>query len=304
VSPPGGSEQLRAYQQMFQIMWNLLVLKQIPDYFVQTNAEQLAFLRLIAELGQRPEFTVPASAAVAQPVHLFGIDASKPLGYVGVSEGANLAPAFLAFAPEVHAAALVAGGRRFAEVLIHQRPDGIFAPLGGLGFSQFRPADVWVILALLQTIFDRQDGHNFAPYIYREPFDVDGTRKRASILLTAGIDDATIPNHATEALAWSLGKVPQLGPAARRVPTLALASGSISANVDAQTTAGYFQFVPQGVPGIPATPGCSSPPLSRRSAYEGHYCVQNAVEALVQRIVFLETALTDRAPLIIDPVAR
>jgi len=304
VSPPGSSERLRAYQQMFQIMWNLLVLKQVPDYFVQTNAEQLAFVRVIEDLARREErFAVPGEAG-AEPERLFGLDGDKPIAYVGISEGANLAPAFLAFAPQVRAAALVAGGRRFAEVLIHQRPDGIFAPLSGLGFSRFRPADVWVILALLQTVFDRQDGHNFAPYLYREPFNVRGTRRRASILLTAGLDDATIPNHATEALAWSLGPIPQLAPAARRAPMLALARGVITGNIDEHTSAGYFQFVPQGIPGAAATPGCSSPPLSHKSAHEGHYCVQNAVEALVQRIAFLETALTDPAPLIIDPVTR
>jgi hypothetical protein len=304
VSPPGSSERLRAYQQMFQIMWNLLVLKQIPDYFVQTNAEQLAFLRVIEGLGAIPAIRVPAPDAASGSERLFGIDPSKPLGYVGVSEGANLAPAFLAFAPEVRAAALVAGGRRFAEVLIHQRPDGIFAPLAGLGFSQFRPTDVWVILALLQTIFDRQDAHNFAPYLYREPFEVAGTTRRASLLLTAGLDDATIPNHATEALAWSLGPIPQLAPAARRVPILPLAPASVSGNIDARTSAAYHQFVPQGIADVPATPGCSSPPLSPRSANQGNYCVQNAVEALVQRLVFLETALTDTAQLIIDPTAR
>jgi len=302
VSPPGKSERLRSYQQMFHIMWNLLVLKQVPDYFVQTNAEQLAFLRVIDGLAEIPAFSLPPRPGETDPEALFGVDPDQPLVYVGVSEGANLAPAFLAFAPEVRAAALVAGGRRFSEVMIHQRPDGIFAPLAGLGFSQFRPTDVWVILALIQTIFDRQDAHNFAPYLYREPFEVAGTKRRASILLTAGLDDATIPNHATEALAWSLGPIPQLAPAARRVPTLPLAPGSVSGNIDAHTSAGYFQFVPQGIPDVAPTPGCSSPPLSPQSANEGHYCVQNAVEALVQRLVFLESALTDPAPLIVNPM--
>jgi hypothetical protein len=162
---------------------------------------------------------------------------------------------------------------------------------------------VWVILALMQTIFDRQDAHNFAPYIYRDPFVIAGTKRRASILLTAGLDDANIPNHATEALAWSLGPIPQLAPAARRVPTLPLAVSSVSGNIDPHTSAAYFQFVPQGIPDVPPTPGCSSPPLSPQSANQGHYCVQNAVEALVQRLVFIETSLTDAAPLIVDPTS-
>jgi hypothetical protein len=301
VSPPLASD--RAYHQIFRIMWHLLVLKQIPDYFVQTNAEQLAFLRVIEALAEIPRFSV-AGPDAAHGESFFGIDASKPLTYVGVSEGANLAPAFLAFAPEVRAAALIAGGRRFTEVLVHQRPEAIVAPFAGLGFSQLRPTDIWVMLALFQTLFDRQDGHNFAPYLYREPFEVAGTTRRASILLTEGLDDSAIPNHVTEAFAWALGPIPQLTPAARRVPTLEQVPSPLAANIDARTTAAFYQFVPQGIVDFAPTPGCASPPLSPQSANEGHYCVQNAAEALFQRLVFLETALTDEAPLIVNPLAR
>jgi hypothetical protein len=303
VSPPGKSESERAYDQIFQIMAYLLILKRIPDYFVQTNAEQLSFLRAIEALAAIPQFTVGGPDA-PQGEALFGIDRSKPLTYVGVSEGANHAPAFLAFAPEVRAAALIAGGRRFVEVLVHQRPEAILAPLTGLGFTQLRPTDIWVMLTLFQMIFDRQDAHNFAPYVYRKPFEVAGTTRRASILLTAGLDDAAVPNHVTGALAWALGPIPQLGPAPRRVPTLEVAESPVVGNIDAGTTAAFHQFVPQGVAEIAPTPGCSSPPLSPQSANEGHYCVQNAAEALLQRLVFLETALTDEAPLIVNPLTR
>jgi hypothetical protein len=301
VSPPRASD--RAYRQIFQIMWHVLVRKQIPDYFVQTNAEQLAFLRVIEALATIPRFSVAGPDAEGGQ-SFFGIDAAKPLTYVGVSEGANLAPAFLAFAPEVRAAALIAGGRRFTEVLVHQRPEAIIAPFVGLGFTHLRPTDIWVMLALFQTLFDRQDGHNFARYLYREPFEVAGTTRRASILLTAGLDDSAVPNHVTEAFAWALGPIPQLAPAARRVPTLTLVPSPLAANIDAETTAAFYQLVPQGIADIPPTPGCASPPLSPQSANEGHYCVQNAAEALLQRLVFLETALTDAAPLIVDPLAR
>jgi hypothetical protein len=303
VSPPGKRARERAYDQIFRIMWHLLLLKRIPDYFVQTNAEQISFLRAIEALAAVPQFTVGGPDAPDGET-IFGIDLSKPLTYVGVSEGANHAPAFLAFAPEVRAAALISGGRRFAEVLVHQRPAAILAPLAGLGFTQFRPTDIWVMLALFQTIFDRQDAHNFAPYVYRKPFEVAGTTRRASILLTEGLDDSEVPNHVTRALAWALGPIPQLGPAPRRVPTLEVAESPVVGNIDAGTTAAFHQFVPQGVAEIAPTPGCSSPPLSPQSANEGHYCVQNAAEALLQRLVFLETALTDEAPLIVNPLTR
>lgn len=303
VSPPGRSESERAYDQIFQIMGYLLLLKRIPDYFVETNAEQLSFLRAIEALAAIPRFRVGGPDAPEGEM-LYGIDGSKPLGYVGVSEGANHAPAFLAFAPEVRAAALIGGGRRFAEVLVHQRPEAIFTPLAGLGFTQLRPTDIWVALALFQMIFDRQDAHNFAPYVYREPFEIAGTTRRASILLTEGLGDSAVPNNVTEALAWALGPIPQLKPAPRRVPTLELAKSPVVANIDDRTTAAFYQFVPQGVADIAPTPGCASPPLSPQSANEGHYCVQNAAEALLQRLVFLETALTDEAPLIVNPLTR
>ncbi len=86
--------------------------------------------------------------------------------------------------------------------------------------------------------------------------------------------------------------------------TSEIADSPVSANIDAATTAAYSQFVPQGVATVPPTAGCSSPPLSPQSANEGHYCAQNAPEALLQRLVFLETALTDEAPLIVNPTER
>jgi len=303
VSPPGRNDGDRAYLQIYHMMWHLLFLQRIPDYFAQTNAEQLAFLRVIDAVAKVPRFVVEATDGHDSET-LFGLAGDRPLSYVGVSEGANLAPAFLAFAPEVRAAVLVSGGRRFSEVLIHQRPGTILAPLSGLGFSQFRPRDVWVMLALFQTIFDRQDAHNFAAYLYRRPFLVAGSTRRASILLSAGLNDSSVPNHVTEALASALGPIPQLAPVARRVPILGLADSPVVANIDAVTTAAFSQFVPQGVAMVPATAGCLSPPLSPQSANEGHYCVQNAPEALLQRLIFLETALTDEAPLIVNPTER
>ena len=302
-SRPGASAHDRAFDQIARIMWHVMAVKAVPDYFVETNAEQLAFLRAIDELAKIRKFELPAEPGTAGAM-LSGVDLAAPLSYVGVSEGANLAPPFLAFAPEVRAAALIAGGRRFAEVLIHQEPQTILAPFAGLGVNRLGATDIWVMLSLFQTLLDPQDGYNFAPYIYRRPFEVAGTKRRASILLTEGLEDAAIPNHVTEALARELGPIPQLLPTAQRVALLPAADSPISANVDERTTAAFARFVPQGVAGVAATPGCSSPPLSARSAREGHYCVQNAAEALLQRLVFLETAITNAAPTIVNSVAR
>jgi hypothetical protein len=80
------------------------------------------------------------------------------------------------------------------------------------------------------------------------------------------------------------------------VPTLAPVSGPIQANVDDATTSAFMQYVPAGVPGIPPTPGCVS-------QTNGHFCAQSAAESELQRTVFFQSALTDAAPVIVDPFA-
>ena len=300
VSPDGASDEERAYQQVLDLLLSIVARHKVPDYFIQTNAEQLAFLRAIEEIASIERFDTgdPDTVTLAQT---FGIDPTQPLLYVGVSEGANHAPALLAVAPEIRAAALVAGGRRFSEVLIHQGEQSFLEPLSILGFRQLGPSDVWVLLSLIQTMFDTQDPHNYAPFIYRRPIEVMGTTRKASILLVEGLDDSLVPNHATEALARALGPLVHLEPVARVVPGLVPTPGPVVGNVDSRTTAAFFQFVPEGVPGLLPSAGCHSPPLSKRSAREGHRCAQSAEGSLRQRAAFFASALRDDAPTIDVP---
>lgn len=305
VSPPGLSESARAQRQMVDLLFRILATGRMPDYFVQTTAEQLAFIRAIGEVAKIPRFALRRSQGA-----VFGIDASMPLLYLGISEGAHYGPMLLPYAPEVRAAALVAPGRRFSEVLMHQEPELLLAPLAFLGFGKLSPVDVWVVLALIQSIFDPQEPHLFAPHLYRQPLAIDPPQ-RASVLVVEGVDDSLVPNHATRALARALGPLVQLVPSngergadgERAVLGLETARGRLAGNVDADTTAGFYEFVPQGVAGVTPTPGCSSPPLSERSAREGHFCAQSAAEALRQRSQFFRSALAGGAPEIVDPVA-
>jgi hypothetical protein len=78
----------------------------------------------------------------------------------------------------------------------------------------------------------------------------------------------------------------------------------VSGNIDAQTTAAFYQYVPKGVEGADPTPGCDNSALVESSAQEGHYCAQSAEESLRQRVHFFETALGEDAPEIIDPLTR
>ena len=170
-----------------------------------------------------------------------------------------------------------------------------------VGFEEFTPTDMWVVLALFQTAFDAQDPHNYAPFVYLNPLEVAGTTRKASILLVEGVGDAVVPNHVTESLGLALGAIPQVAPIVRRVPYLPVAVAPLAANVDPHTTAGLAQFAPVGQ-GVAPTPGCLSPPLSERGSRDAHVCAQNAAESLRQRVVFLKSALREEAPVIIDPL--
>jgi hypothetical protein len=188
----------------------------------------------------------------------------------------------------------VVGGARLGEVLIHQGADLFLNVLGAI-FRSLTPADIWVGVSLFQTIYDAQDAHNHVRFLYRDPFAVAGTLRKASVLAIEGLNDTLVPNHATDSMAWSMGPIPHLQPVQRAVPFLSVVTAPISANVDAETTAGFYQFVPTGIAGIPVTPGCEAQP-------EGHYCAQTAPAALQQRSVFFQSALQG-VPVIVDPFA-
>lgn len=281
--------------QIVDVFFSLLQRQAVPDYWVQTNGEQLAFLRTIAGLGTLDVLPLGSPDGVPD------VDPSLPLTYVGISQGANYAPGLIPYAPELRAAAVMVGGARLAEVLIHQQPQAFLDQLGAV-FPNMTPADIWTALALFQTIYDNQDEHNHARFIYRAPLEIAGTTKKASILLAEGLNDTLVPNHATESLAWAMGPIPHLKPVQRAVPFLEPIDGPVRGNIDAETTAGFYQYVPVGVPGIDPTPGCVA--LSPRIAMEGHYCAQAAAESELQRVIFFQTALADPAPAIIDPLAE
>ena len=281
--------------QIFEIFSALLESRTLPDYWVQTNAEQIAFLRMFDELATLDRLPL------GSPDGLPDLDLSLPLTYVGISQGANHGPALLAYAPEVRAASLVAGGGRFTETLLHQQPDLLLDTLTGF-FPGLTAADVWTAMALFQTLFDPQDSHNHARFLYRDPIAVGGSTRKASILLIKGLDDSLVPNHATDSLAWALGPIPELAPVHREVPFLTEVQGPVVANIDATTSAAYSQYAPTGVDGIDPTPGCTAAFRSSGSDQpEGHFCAQSAFESLLQQRLFLESAVLDPVPRIVDP---
>jgi hypothetical protein len=153
------------------------------------------------------------------------------------------------------------------------------------------PRDIWMGLGLFAVLYDPQDPQNHASFLYREPVEVGGTTKKPSILVLEGIGDTYTKNSTTRSLAWLLGPIPHLAPAVQGVSTLPLASAPIQGNVDAETTAAFVQFAPDGLPDIPPSPGCVG-------EFEGHFCAQVAPEAHRLRADFYRSAVEEVAPLV------
>jgi hypothetical protein len=281
---------------VLSIFGNLLFGRRAADYEPQTYGEQLAFLRMLPSLASLDMLPPGAPDGVPE------IDAGAPLGYLGISQGAVHGEAFLAYAPEITAAALVVGGNRITENYYHQArvsPIGatpLLPALVGL-VGNATPADVWVGLALFQSLVDGQDPHLHARRIYRDPIEIAGTTRKASILLIEGIEDSFITNNASRSLAFAVGPVPQTDPVVQRSPVLTVTSAPLRANLDPHTTSGFVQYAPvANEQGLPVSPGCEFQPV-------GHYCAQSAPGSRYQQAVFLRSALVGPAPIIADPFA-
>src|SRR5262249_35849353 len=159
----------------------ILTNGQVPDFWTETRGEMLAFLRMFDGLGTLDVLPVGAPDGVPE------LDVDAPRVYLGISEGANNGQGFLPYAPEIRAGALVAGGARLGEVLLPQGTALFLTVLGPL-FPSLTPTDLWVGVALFQTIYDRQDPHNHVQYLYRNRLPVAGITRKPSVLALEGLN--------------------------------------------------------------------------------------------------------------------
>ena len=274
--------------QVTVILFSLVQWQKLPDYWNQTGADMIGFLRAIQGMGSldllhRDALGQPAIGPDGIPE----IDTSRIL-YHGISEGGNNAQRFLPFAPEIIAATPTVGGARLGETLIHQSGDTLLAQIGPT-MPELRPVDLWAGLTLFQLGFDPQDGHTFLRHLYREPllpFAGSSDVTPPSALYTEGVGDSLVPNSASRAMAAELG-IPHVRPIARNVPALVQVDAPLAENLAPGLTSGYFQYDPE------TTPYCVTRPQP-----EGHYCPQSATEAQAQRRHFLESALGGAAEIV------
>ncbi len=255
---------------------------QAQDFYIQTYAEQIAFVQALKSMDSLDVLPIGAPDGVPD------LDPSV-LVYEGISYGSTHGSALMAYEPDIRAAAMVAGAGKLVELLEYQDRT---LPLGGPRFlveslpanlTAVRMPDLWMALQMFAISYDPQEPHNHARFIYQEPITVGGSTTKASMLVVEGVDDSFTANNATRSLARQLGGITQFSPALR-VSDLPEQSTPVQANIDASTSAAMVQYVPAGS-SVPASTGC-------QSQFEGHFCAQTAPEARAQRIRFYQSALT------------
>jgi len=286
--------------QMLSLTASIRLDGRVPDDWIEIMGEQLAFVAALHELGELD--VLPAVAPDGRPE----VDLQAPLVYEGISQGAIHGQALLAYAPEIRAASLVAGGARLTELLLHQAADSLLETLPIL-FGDLRPVDLWALVSLFQVAFDRQDAHLHALRV-RSPERRPPTtppRPGPSVLLIAGRGDRFVPNRASRSLAWVLGPLPWLnGPQTGGIG-LPSASAPLRGNLADGATGAYVELVP-AASGETPTPGCAGDPaaLLDELLREGHFCAQLAPESIEQRVAFLRSAVDAGRPVVIDPLAE
>lgn len=165
--------------------------------------------------------------------------APSPVFFFGSSLGGTAGPMFIALAPEIEAAVLIVPGGGF----LHFFLDGpLYEAFGeNLIPSGGTLADLWRFMAIGQAVMDAADPVNYAPALVRAPFGELPGAGPVHVLVQEVMEDATIPNPATEALVRAMG-IPVLPPVLLATdgvdtgPTL-----PCSGNIDG-ITAGLFQF--------------------------------------------------------------
>ncbi len=246
------------------------------DHFRQSTFDKLQLVRML-ELG----VDVDGDQVV-------DLDPER-ISYLGVSLGGIMGPELLALSPAIQAAVLVVPGGRVGNIV---RDAGQF----GIVITLMRPegatdGDVERFFPVLQTVLDRGDAAAWAPAILATE-KPDGFPPAVPHLLVGMVlEDDTVPNSTNLALARALD-VPVVPPELMAVGLVGQTGPApVSANLADGRTAGLLQFdlVPDGAGGLePAT----------------HSNIGDSEVGAEAWFRFLDSQLTQPAPIIVDPYAE
>ena len=219
-----------------------------------------------------------------------GVDDFDPahIGYVGLSLGGILGSEFLALSDDVTAAVVSVAGARFTTIV--KDSDQLSPLIDQILPSTLGEGEIARVFPAIQTVFDRGEPANYAPYVLGDR--LSGDVASPSVLMTVAIDDAIVPNSSSAVLAAALG-VPHLPPVEEIFPSVELGDAPpVSGNVArGGATAGLYQYR-------------RVTPLNARFGEmqdAAHNTLPVGREHLDQVARFLSTWLGDGPPEIIDP---
>ncbi|MCO4763806.1 MAG: hypothetical protein KC502_19995 [Myxococcales bacterium] len=272
--PAGGFQGLAAVLGFFGIDvasmgFDFLAMR---DNWRQSTYDKL---QLVALMTQQPDIDGDGKP---------DLDADK-LAYLGVSLGGIMGSELLALSGQVSAAVLSVPGGKVSSIVLSSKE---FGPL----ITAFKPdgttdGDVQRFFPVLQTLTERGDSANWAPYVMKDRLI---GKKAPSVLLQMAIGDEIVPNIATRMLVRAMG-VPVLGDVLQPVGIVGHeAKLPISGNQASKTaTAGVFQFDRSR-----KKPGSTVKAAS-------HGSVPASQEALTQDKAFIDSWLKGNVPEVIDP---
>lgn len=175
--------------------------------YLQSQVDLLAFFEVLEALSTLD--VLPAGA----PDGLPDLDLSAGMGYIGESMGGLLGGAVTAVEPAISTVVLNVAGGGLSTILLSY-VEGMF--------PSTMAGDVLAFGALAQTLLEVADPMAFAHWMTTEA-------SGKSVLLQGVVDDDTIPNLSTDALALAL-QATQVCPCEREVVGLPASSAPVSGN--------------------------------------------------------------------------
>ena len=175
----------------------------IPERLMQGQVHALLARRLLAgPLATDAALTVDGQSLVDP----------EQTWFYGVSQGGVLGGGFGAYSPDVSRVVLNVPGTPFT--LLLARSTG-FAPFLIILQTMFEdPADVSLIIALMQSLWDPGEAAGYARFMNDEP--LDETTPAKDVLILAGVGDGLVTALGAHVMARSYG-APLIAPAVREV---------------------------------------------------------------------------------------